>query len=36
REFIAITVMYKKVHMVLLGLLLLFFAFLAIIGVTFR
>ncbi|WP_410003644.1 hypothetical protein, partial [Listeria monocytogenes] len=26
----------RQVHMVLLGLLLLFFAFLAIIGVTFR
>ncbi|CAC96234.1 YdcF family protein [Listeria innocua] len=36
REFIAITVMYKKVHLILLGLVVLFFVFLAIIGITFR
>ncbi|MBC1360663.1 YdcF family protein [Listeria welshimeri] len=35
REFIAITVMYKKAHMILLGILVLFFVFLAIMGVTF-
>ncbi|EED2629359.1 YdcF family protein [Listeria monocytogenes] len=36
REFIAITVMYKKVHLILFGLAALFFIFLAIIGITFR
>ncbi|EAE2451923.1 YdcF family protein [Listeria monocytogenes] len=36
REFIAITVMYKKVHLILFGLAALFFVFLAIIGITFR
>ncbi|MBC1660661.1 YdcF family protein [Listeria welshimeri] len=35
REFIAITVMYKKAHIILLGILVLFFVFLAIMGVTF-
>ncbi|MBF2573732.1 YdcF family protein [Listeria welshimeri] len=35
REFIAITVMYKKAHMILFGILVLFFVFLAIMGVTF-
>ncbi|EAF8307615.1 YdcF family protein [Listeria monocytogenes] len=36
REFIAITVMYKKVHLILFGLAALFFIFLAVIGITFR